>query len=68
MITYIILSVLGVIQILQWIELTKLKEENRLQWNQIRDLASNIAKQITTLKHEFEQKAAQKPAKTRRVG
>jgi hypothetical protein len=68
MITTIILSVIGLLQIFQWIELTKLKRENKLQWNQIRDLASNFAKQITLLKHEFEQKAVQKPTRTRRVG
>lgn len=68
MITYIILSFLIISQILQWIQIANLKEENQLQWNQIRDLAFNFSKQITKLKYEFEQKASQKPTKTRRVG
>jgi hypothetical protein len=68
MITAIILSVIGVLQIFQWIEITKIKRENYLLWNQIRDLTSNVAKQIIMLKNDLEQKPKEKPTKSRRVG
>lgn len=64
MVTLLAFILIGTLQILQWIIITGLKQENQRQWNQIRDLASNFAKQITILKHEFQEK----PKRTRRAG